>query len=194
MRIAFFIKSSTVNLENYTIKDIPGSSGRLDVISRAILAALLGEGVLEEKVTIWVFLEKYGVFTFNSKDFNNENFPRNEISLTDYFVKYINNSTLLNPLEMIKRKELDIYNALEGFIAQNYQVFILQEDGQDFYSLFKSFNHKSKLLFIIGNQTGEIITSEDIDRYNLTRISLGSQSYLASTVVRLIKLNLKLIM
>ncbi|TFF63532.1 MAG: tRNA (pseudouridine(54)-N(1))-methyltransferase TrmY, partial [Promethearchaeota archaeon] len=40
-KLIFFIKSESVNLKNYTIKDIPGSSGRLDVISRCLLSGLL---------------------------------------------------------------------------------------------------------------------------------------------------------
>jgi len=193
MRIVFFIKSSTINLEKYTIKDIPGSSGRLDVISRSVLAALLGERGFEKNVEIWVFLDNYGTFMFNSNNLNYENFPKNEILLSDYFVNYILNFKQPNPLEMVERTELDIFNALERFISQNFQVFILQEEGQDFYSFFNNFNHKSNLLFIIGNQTGEMISSEDLMRFNFTRISLGSQSYLASSVIRLIKLNLRLI-
>ncbi len=49
MNLIFFIKSATVDLKNYTIKDIPGSSGRLDVISRCILAAILSNNNFEKK-------------------------------------------------------------------------------------------------------------------------------------------------
>lgn len=193
MKVSYFIRSSTVNLERYTIKDIAGSSGRLDVISRTILAALFDDGEFEKNVSIWVFLEKYGTFVFDSKVFDIESFPKNEILFSDFFVKFIIDNTQPNPLEMIKRKKLDVFDALESFINQNYQVFILQEDGQDFYPFFKKFSRKSNLLFIIGNQIGDLISSKELNRFNLTRISLGTQSYLASSVVRLINLNLKLI-
>lgn len=191
MRVTFFIRSSTVSLEKYTIKDLPGSSGRLDVISRTILSALLGDRGLEQNVSIWVFLDKYGTFAFYSKYFNNKTFPKNEILFSDYFVKYIIDKTQPNPLEKIVQKELEIFNAIESFINKKYQVFILEEDGQDFYPFFKNLNHESNLLFIVGNQSGELITSKELSNFKFTRISLGSQSYLASSVVRLIKLNLK---
>jgi len=193
MRVAFFIQSSTVNIGNYTIKDIPGSSGRLDVISRAILAAMIGDDGLEKNVEIWVFLKNYGNFLFYSNIFDDKTFPKSEILFSDYFVKYILNIKQSNPLERVEKKELDIFDALERFINKNYQVFILHEDGQDFYPFFKKFNHKSSLLFIIGNQIGEMITSEDLKSFDFTRISLGSKSYLASSVIRLIKLNLRLL-
>ena len=66
MNLIFFIRSSTVNLNNYHIKDIPGTTGRLDVISRCIIAALLDENEFEEYNQIWVFLDEYGT----KKDFN----------------------------------------------------------------------------------------------------------------------------
>ncbi|TFG17628.1 MAG: hypothetical protein EU531_02685 [Promethearchaeota archaeon] len=193
MKIVFFIQSSTVILENYTIKDIPGSSGRLDVISRSILAAMLGENGLDINIEVWVFLENYGTFIFNSNDFNDDYFPKNEILLSDYFVKYIRNMREPNPLKTVKCVNMNIFKALQNFINLNFQIFILDEDGQDFYPFFKNFNHNDNLLFIIGNQIGEIITSEDLTHFNFKRISLGSQSYLASSVIRLIKLNLRLI-
>ena len=193
MKIVFFIQSSTVILENYTIKDIPGSSGRLDVISRSILAAMLGENGLDTNIEVWVFLENYGTFIFNSNDFNDDYFPKNEILLSDYFVKYIRNMREPNPLKTVKFVNMNIFKALQNFINLNFQIFVLDEDGQDFYPFFKNFNHNNNLLFIIGNQIGEMITSEDLTHFNFKRISLGRQSYLASSVIRLIKLNLRLI-
>ncbi len=66
MKLIFFIKSETVDISNYTIKNIPGSSGRLDVISRCILAALLAKNEFEKKIQIWTFLDNYGTFIFNT--------------------------------------------------------------------------------------------------------------------------------
>ncbi|MFW9896782.1 MAG: hypothetical protein ACFFD7_13335, partial [Candidatus Thorarchaeota archaeon] len=85
MNLYFFIRSQTINLDNYTIRDIPGSSGRLDVISRCILAALLGKEGFERNIGIWVFLDNYGTYIFNS-NLNYEIFPKNELLLTDHFV------------------------------------------------------------------------------------------------------------
>ena len=196
MKITFFIQSSTVNLTNYTIKDIPGSSGRLDVISRVILAAILRDNKLEKDVEIWVFLDKYGTFIFISNDFNEENFPKNEIALSDYFVKFIlkkQDQFNANPLHKVKRLKTEIFSALECYIDLNYQIFEMDEKGQDFYPIFDKLDQNSNLLFIVGNQTGEMINSEDLKNYKIRRISLGIQSYLASSVIRLVKLNLRLL-
>ena len=89
MNLSFFIKSGTVEISRYSIKDIPGSSGRLDVISRCILSALTLRNKLEKNIQLLIFLDKYGTFIFNSDLFNDELFPKNEILLSDFFVEYI---------------------------------------------------------------------------------------------------------
>ncbi|GAH86872.1 unnamed protein product [marine sediment metagenome] len=86
MTIIFFIKSSTVDISKYTIKDIPGSSGRLDVISRCVLAAILGKGNFEKDIQIHLFLDRYGTFIFDPENLDFDIFPKNEILFTDYFV------------------------------------------------------------------------------------------------------------
>lgn len=199
MSIVFFIQSSTIELKNYTIKDIPGSSGRLDVISRAILAALMGENGIEQNVEIWVFLDNYGTFTFKSNNLDENTFPKNEILLSDYFVKIIlkdsdPKSLDKNPLNMVEHVHLNVIDAIENFKEFNYQILILHEEGEDFYPLFTNLDKQSKLLFIIGNQIGEMINSEDLMHFDFKRISLGKQKYLASSAIRLLKLNLRLIL
>lgn len=193
MRTIFLIESSTINLENYTIKDIPGSTSRLDVISRAILAAMLGDDGFDKDIEIWVFLEGYGNYIFKSNEFNYEKFPKNEILFSDYFVKHIRKIKESNPLKRVERSDLSIFDALEVLINQDFQIFLLEEHGQDFSSFFKDFTQKSKIVFIIGNQLGEMIPEKELKSVKFTRISLGGQSYLASAVIRLIKLNLRLI-
>ena len=91
MKKVFFIKSNTVDIKSYNIKDIPGSSGRLDVISRVILSTLINNYEIEKDVQIWIFLENYGVLKFDSNIVSIESFPLNEIKLTDKIVQYIKN-------------------------------------------------------------------------------------------------------
>lgn len=197
MTLIFFIKSSTVNLENYYIKDIQGTSGRLDVISRCVLSALTNDNKLEKNIQIWAFLDKYGTFVFNSNTFNNDTFPKNEILLTDYFVDYIKKSTdkkyTVNPLDSIKRSNLDIFEAIKKFIKKKYQIFVLNESGVGFSKIFMDMSPKRNLLFLVGDQSGELINSKELKELKLTNLSLGNRSYLASSTIRLIKLNLSLL-
>ncbi|KKN47996.1 hypothetical protein LCGC14_0657160 [marine sediment metagenome] len=198
MKIIFFIKSETVDISNYTIKNIPGSSGRLDVISRCILAALLAKDGFEKKIQIWVFLDKYGTFIFNSEKLSYEIFPKNEIYLTDCFVDFLcNNSSngeiKTNPLNTIEKSNLNIIKAIKQFIKANYKVFVLKEDGSDFLKLRKKFKDRDNIVFIIGSQEDKFLNSKELSTLKLPSLSIGKQSYLASSVIRLLKLHLLLL-
>ena len=196
--ITFFIKSATINISKYTIKDIPGSSGRLDVISRCILAALINDNELEENIQIWVFLDKYGTFIFNSDLFNDEYFPKNEILLTDFFVEFIKKTKKREtypetPLDSVKYSSLGIFDAIKNFIEKKYKIYVLNENGMDFKKVCEEMSSKHNLLFILGDQSGDLLNKKELKKLNLTNLSLGNRSYLASSTIRLIKMNLQLL-
>jgi len=198
MNLVFFIRSATVNLHRYTIKDIPGSSGRLDVISRCILSALTTGTNLEENIQIWVFLDKYGTFFFDTDLFNDESFPKNEILLTDFFVEFIKKTIKgekypETPLDSIKYSKLDIFDAITNFVEKKYKVYVLNEDGVDFKEVFEELNSNDNLLFVLGDQSGDLLNNKELKKLNLVNISLGNRSYLASSTIRLIKMNLQLL-
>ena len=198
MNLIFFIRSATVNLHKYTIKDIPGSSGRLDVISRCVLSALTLNNKLEKGVQIWVFLDEYGTYIFDSNLFNDEYFPKNEILLTDFFVEFIKKTKKREkypetPLDSIIYKKLDIFDAVKNFVEKKYNVYVLNEDGMDFKEVFEELNSKDNLLFILGDQSGDLLNDNELKKLNLVDISLGNRSYLASSTIRLIKMNLQLL-
>lgn len=195
MKLVFFIKSETVDISNYTIKNIPGSSGRLDVISRCILAALLVKDGFEKEIQIWVFLDKYDTFIFNSEKLNYEIFPKNEIYLTDCFVNFLRMNTLDrkdigNPLYAVEVSELSMIEAIKEFLKLNYEIFILKEDGIEFKIQKSKIQEKNDIIFIVGSQEDDFINSKELLSLNLPTISIGNQSYLASSVIRLLKLHL----
>jgi len=197
VNLIFFINSRTVDISRYTIKDIPGSSGRLDVISRCILSALTIGTELEENIQIWVFLDKYGTFVFDADLFNDESFPKNEILLTDFFVEFIKKTKKgeklpETPLDSIKYSKLDIFDAIKNFVEKKYKIYVLNENGKDFKDVFEKLN-SNNLLFIIGDQSGDLLNNKELKKLNLENISLGSRAYLASSTIRLIKINLQLL-
>jgi len=194
MNLTFFIKSSTVNIDNYIIKDVPGSSGRLDVISRCILAAILGRDSFEKNIQIWVFLDRYGTFIFSPKVFNYEIFPKNELLFTNYFVsflqKYPNEDHSLNPLNPIKKSKVGIVEAIRHLQKLNYNLFILSEHGKDFFNQVSKIKEKQNIVFIVGSQEDEFLNSKELLALKIPTISIGTQSYLASSVIRLLKLHI----
>jgi len=194
MNLTFFIQSNTVDLKRYTIKDIPGSSGRMDVIVRCILAALL-ESETFENIEVWVFLKNYGTFIYNSDMVRKDSFPRNELLLTDSFVKLIKSGNspeelIENPISDIKKSNLTIIDAIKFFKEKGCKIFILNEQGVPFSKFNDKFQREENLLFVIGDQSGTIIDSKSLIELNFPNISLGNRSFLASSVIRLIKMNL----
>ncbi|MHA1336158.1 MAG: hypothetical protein ACTSVV_05985 [Promethearchaeota archaeon] len=188
MKILFFIRSDTVDLSKFNIKDIPGTSGRLDVIARCVIAALFKGDFLDKNVQIWIYLDKYGTLIFDSNEINAEEFPKNELLLSDFIVKIINNRKSISPISILKEAFTEVIHKIENL---GYKIYILSEKGKDFFRNLKSLKKQEKLAFIIGNQTGEFIDSEELGRFNFPNLSLGNQSYLASSIIRLIKINIK---
>ncbi len=197
MSLIFFLYSATVDISNYTIKNIPGSSGRLDVISRCILATLLGgnENGFDKQIQVWVFLKKYGTFILDSELLSYETFPKNELKLTDFFVDWIRknnskNGLKDNPLRSGKYIEKGIIETLKELLKLDYKVYILHEQGEIFFKYLDLINREKKIVFIVGNQIEDIMNLEELKALNVPRLSLGNRSYLASSVIRLIKLNI----
>ena len=195
MTVIFFIKSSTIDISKYTIKDIPGSSGRLDVISRCVLAALLGNDYFDNDIQIYLFLDRYGNFILESENFDFDSFPKNEVLFTDYFVdllqnNHIRNNQHLNPLNQVKSSNISMIEAIRHFQNLKFSIFILKEGGNDFLNLRKTIRKMENILVILGSQEDEFLDSKEILDLNLPIISFGNQSYLASSVIRLLKLHL----
>ncbi|TFF97264.1 MAG: hypothetical protein EU547_04765 [Promethearchaeota archaeon] len=198
-KLTFLIQSNTVNIENYTIKDIPGSSGRLDVVARCILAAVMNDYGFDKNVQIIIFFKRYGGFKFNPNKLNFKSFPKDELQLSDALFHLImnrHNENYLqnNPMGSIKQ----IKNSMIRYIKKTQQqkeniIFVLKETPKKLIDSIEKLRKLSKnrhLIFIVGNQSEDFINSEDFNNLNLQEISLGSQSYLASSVMRLVKLNL----
>lgn len=195
MNVIFFIKSSTVDISKYTIKDIPGSSGRLDVISRCVLAALLGKDYFDNDIQIYLFLDRYGTFIFEPENLDFDSFPKNEVLFTDYFVDLLQNihnrnNQHLNPLNPVKSSNINMIEAIKHFQNLNFSIFILKEGGSDFLNLRKTIRKMDNILFILGSQEDEFLDSRELLELKIPKISIGIQSYLASSVIRLLKLHL----
>jgi tRNA (pseudouridine54-N1)-methyltransferase len=192
--IIFLIKSDTINISDYTIKDVPGSTGRLDVIARCILASILINNELDNNVKIYIFLNGLGNFLFDPEYLKKEDFPRNELLLSDLLVKAIqNNKSNIKDdsytSQGVKIITKNIFEVIEQFQGEDFQCYILSKEGTDIFKIKERFNPEKNFLFIIGNQSGDFLKSPLLEEKNLPKISLGSKLYLASSCIRLLKLN-----
>lgn len=193
MKAVFFIKSETINLSNYTLKDPIGSTGRLDVITRCALAVLLNNFKLEQNTEFWAFLDNYGTYIFKSELFQQKIFPISELRFMDYFANIIQSidkgNNQRNPLNKVIISGIDIFDAIEKLRKKGFQGYILHEKGTEFSQ--EKFEKDKKYFFIIGNQLGNFLDSKELKDTGIPRVSLGTpQSYLASSVIKLIKLQI----
>ncbi|MBD3197411.1 MAG: hypothetical protein GF317_20315 [Candidatus Lokiarchaeota archaeon] len=190
MSITFLIQSNSINLERYTIKDVPGSSGRLDVIARCVINAVTNRINPERNIKI-IFFNKYKNLVFDSDNLDLGKFPKNELRLSDLIVKILkdsNNSKTIDSNVIGEYKGSKMLDYIKNFIKKNEQIFVLRENGKNIKKLISEINNDQNITFIIGNQSEDLINSEEFQRLNLPEISLGSRSYLASQVIRLIKI------
>ena len=113
--------------------------------------------------------------------------------IQDWFKKLLEEGDLENvenPLNSVRRTEKQIIEAITDFITLDYEAFTLSESGQDFFNYLKEMHTVSNLLFVVGNQSGDFIASKELLDLNLPSLSFGTGSYLASSIIRLIKFNL----
>ena len=152
---------------------------------------------LEKDIQIWIFLDNYGTYIFDSNYLDNEQFPKNEILLTDSIVSLIRNwnqtENYPKTLTSVKYSEISIFDAIRKLIKKKYKIYVLNESGLDFRKEFRKLNSKDNLLFIIGDQSGDLLVNDELKKMNLTNLSLGNRSYLASSAIRLIKINMQLL-
>ena len=187
MDLIFFIQSKTVNLEKFNIKDLPGSSGRFDVICRCILAALDNNIIPEIFTQIWVFLPRYGTFIFDSREINYEALPKNELLLAKKFKDFI---FQIDRELNIKKNSMNIFEAINKFMKDENKVILLSELGKNFEKFIIDERDINQLVCLIGDQTGDLIKSRELKKLNLPEVSFGKKSYLASSVIRLVKIAL----
>ena len=120
-----------------------------------------------------------------------ETFPKDELSLADCFADLIRNKDLENnPLNAVKSLQISIFDALRQYQELGYKIFVLKEKGKDFFHYSEEYHMEKDILFVIGNQSGDLIKSKKLQSMKFPSLSLGSQSYLASSVIRLIKMSL----
>ncbi|TXT67087.1 MAG: hypothetical protein BAJALOKI1v1_190030 [Promethearchaeota archaeon] len=198
MKTTFLMKSDSVDLEQYTIKDIPGSSGRLDVLARSILSALLCEGQFDINSKLIIFLARYGTFKLDPRFLDYSKFPKNEILLSDSLCKLLKSEDIhnihSNPLNGIKKLDLSFISFIKKLrIKGSPFLFILKESGILFSQMLKEQRLMDEIYLIIGNQSEDFINSEEFLHFNIPEISLGSKSLLASTTIRLLKLKMALL-
>ncbi|MBS7250597.1 MAG: tRNA (pseudouridine(54)-N(1))-methyltransferase TrmY [Candidatus Freyarchaeota archaeon] len=192
MKRIFILKASTARTDNkFTIKDLPGTSGRLDVVCRCILSSLLLskghrldtifyavlEGPPRPPITVEVNGEKI------------EELPRDELKVALILKELLNpikTPTIVSGFRLMNR---DFQDLVEEKLRES-KTYFLHRTGKNIKEILSVFqNFKTpQLTFILGDHIGlnqnEI---EYLEGMGIKPISLGPKEYLGSHCISLIQ-------
>ncbi|TFF89589.1 MAG: hypothetical protein EU549_00060 [Promethearchaeota archaeon] len=177
---------------NFLIKDIPGTTGRWDVVIRCLRSAFSFPREINEKINFTVLLgglpDPPKLFKFEGSIFND---LRNEILGAVFFRDLVKKSMkIMKTTEIspgIEFSRINLIRYLDRKLKNGEVVFYLSENGFDINKFLTSFkmNFTQKLNFIIGDQSG---FRPELLKY-LSKISKklklkGNKSYLSSQSIK----------
>jgi len=183
-QIHFLVKSTRgITSNKFSIKDLAGTSGRLDIICRCLLAT-----VSFGYQNIFFHTVLYGPPSPpKSIEFIGniiKPLPSDEIRVAKLF------QTLLNPQNTAQIKGIIVRNKsfaqIASELAQDGQLLLLQEKGLQLWEQLSKLDEpqfeNQSLSFVLGDHVD--LTSQEIEflieQLRAIPVSLGTQSYLAS--------------
>jgi tRNA (pseudouridine54-N1)-methyltransferase len=182
--------------EDFLIRDVPGTSGRLDVVCRILTATFRTIPEWTEFLTFIAVLSgppnpPLTLVVTNPKD---NSIPDSELACALIFkgllLRYHTTGDTTHPsfpaFKLVRKKFLDI---LSEFTKRDTQIYYLVEEGTPFQNEVFDLDHN--LIFLLGDDRGIPLDHEKaIESAQIRKISLGKQSYLGSHVVSLVLLEL----
>jgi len=193
----FIIKSSTAHTAfDYSIKDIPGTSGRLDLICRSLNAAFQLSHSFRKNVRVYTVL--YGppdppkTIRFEGAKIKPKTLNPDEVSTAKLIGKILNAGKDIK--EPTKEREVlpGIYISrmtFEDVVRKNikYNLYLLEENGVD---IEKVKFPQDNVGFILGDQNG--FTEEELNFLEglVPKITIGPKPYLTSHVIAFVNIYL----
>jgi tRNA (pseudouridine54-N1)-methyltransferase len=178
--------------DDFRMKDLPSSSGRLDVVCRCLIASLIwNAGIRTDTVFITVMEGRPNpplCLEFDGRDM--KELPFSEIGLAAKLRRvlggrYESGKKYDLPYwagVSIKKKS---FSELVNSIVAEADLYYLHEKGQDIRNM--SFDFEHDFTFILGDQKGLTSEEEDeLNELNAKLISVGPLSYLSSQVIALV--------
>lgn len=189
--IDYIIYSNSVATKpTFNIKDIPGTSGRLDAIFRSILAVTNSSFYKRIKPRIIIVLEnREGVSkTIFIEELLRENRFKDEFTAARIFHEILRSEKIYS--SNMKYKWLKVCGKtlieLVEYLQANSKIYYMHLDGKPVDTIM--FNREMNYAFILGDRWG--IPSDNEKRLlelGVERISLGPVEYLTSHCLTLIQ-------
>jgi len=189
VRRIFVLKASTaVTAPTFILRNIAGTSGRLDIVCRCILNAFLINGRVRRNVDFYAVLEgppsPPRLLMVSGELLSH--LPKSEVEVARIIRDLLSIGEGSHPknkafkIDRMSFKKLILYLKNEG-----YSLVYLHENGVDIQNF--DFESSTSTVFILGDHLGLDLASEKfLDSLNIPRISLSPISYLASHCIILV--------
>ncbi len=187
MKRIFIIKASkAITSPKFSMKNIAGSSGRLDVVCRCILNAFKVNGKIRTNTTFYAVLEgppkPSKLIIVNGEKLIN--FPNNEIEVAKIIRDLLKieegEHSIFKGFSIMK---MDFKKLIKNLKSQkNLELIYLHQNGKDIRKF--NFNLNKNYAFILGDHIGlDPFSEKFLDSLKIPRISLGPVIYLSSQCI-----------
>lgn len=174
---------------DFTLKDLPGSGGRMDLNARCIISALWVSRDIRRDTRIIISLDGPEdpplAIAFDGK--NLKRVTPDERNISIWIKKALKRSEEIEGDEWLETHE-GIYLARKSFqdlIRENKErsFYILHESGKD----VRSVEVEEDPFFVLGDHIGLPKKEEEfVERYDSEKISLGPESYFTTQSITLV--------
>ncbi|WXG42457.1 MAG: 16S rRNA (uracil(1498)-N(3))-methyltransferase [Candidatus Freyarchaeum deiterrae] len=186
----FILKASIAHTDNrFTIKDLPGTSGRMDLVCRCILSALLLSNTHRVDTVFYAVLEgpPRPTLVIEVNGGKIEELPRDELQVGLVLKDMLDPKKELFPpgFRLISKGFRELVEE-QAIISK---IYYLHQSGADFNKTFSEFQNveKPQLVFILGDHIG--FSQNDIEylkEKGIKPLSLGPKEYLGSHCIFLV--------
>jgi tRNA (pseudouridine54-N1)-methyltransferase len=190
----FLLKANeTCTSSDFRLNDLPGSSGRLDVVCRCIIASLLETGKIRDDTVFIAMLEGKPDPPIRLKL---EGLRLQTLSPSEIGIASMIKQALKVHLEKSQKHNVPNWlgasiekksftETLDSELASG-ELHYLHEEGEDIRNV--DINLAKDNIFVVGSNKGLSAEDEEIlDSHNAKRISVGPLSYLSSHVITLVQ-------
>mgnify|MGYP000064707230 CR=1 FL=1 len=182
--LIFLVKASTARTEpDFNVRSLAGSSGRLDVIARCVIAAFRTRTGVRRSVMLMVVLEgpPSPPKLLEIAGGELESVPESEVDVALAIADALRGS---GPPGYRVRRESFRDAVLELLSREGLELYYLHERGKDIRT--QEFGGRG-VAFVLGDHLGLDKESEDfLDRLGVARISLGPRVYLTSHCITMV--------
>jgi tRNA (pseudouridine54-N1)-methyltransferase len=186
---AFILKASEGRTApDFSLKSLAGSPGRMDLISRCIIAAFNTPRGKREDTLLEIVLEGMPnppiSMTINGSVLGQ--LPMGEVGVA----AMIHGALSGKEIEGISMRRKSFQDSVRQYANDGYLLFYLHEAGKD----SRSAKFAEKSAFVLGDHKGLDPASERfLDAMGAERISLGPHSYLASHCITMVNCELDMV-